>query len=198
MRVNNPATMAMVRGIVEGDMPIARVSESVSAYNVAATIAQTPIAEIFEEDRKTVKRASCARKTEKTLRIIAGDSEYEFDGSEDVDAEITGLAPSAWKNGKSGTLVLESAGTYQIYVPAGEGTLPGMGFSEIVHVGRLSETAFGAVHAIAGETASGSMMLCVRDGVIYVYAGEAGVFPNTLCTVNVSARRLFDSSEKHN
>ena len=53
MRVKNPATVQMIRDIIEGNTPPARVPECENAANVTESIGGAPLAEIFAADGAT-------------------------------------------------------------------------------------------------------------------------------------------------
>lgn len=184
MRVKNPATVRMIRDIIEGNTPPARVPESENAANVTESIGGAPLAEIFAADGKAVLNAACADKVKHAMKLTAGGHEYSFDGAAAVEIGLEGIAPSAWKNGRSGGLTVGGAGTYQCFVPAADGATRGV--SEILLVADLADTAFGALHPIAGKNA---VRVCVEQGVVTVYTGENARTP-TNCAVSV--RKLFD------
>lgn len=185
MRVKNPATVQMIRDIIEGNTPPARVPESENAANVTESIGGAPLAEIFAADGKAVLNAACADKVKHALKVTAGGRAYSFDGAAAMEIDLEGIAPSAWKNGRSGGLTVEGAGTYQFFVPAADGATRGV--SEILLVADLADTAFGALHPITGKNAA--VRVCVEQGVIMVYTGENARTP-TNCAVSV--RKLFD------
>ena len=102
MRVKNPATVQMIRDIIEGNTPPARVPESENAANVTESIGGAPLAEIFAADGKAVLNAACADKVKHALKLTAGGREYSFDGAAAAESDLEGIAPAAWKNGRSG------------------------------------------------------------------------------------------------
>lgn len=184
MRVKNPATVQMIQDILKGNTPPASVPMSENAANVTEKINGAPLAEIFAADGRTAKSAACADKVKYALNVTAGGRGYSFDGGAAVNIDLEGIAPSAWKNGRSGGLTIGGAGTYQIFVPAADGAARGV--SEILLVADLADTAFGALHPIAGKNA---VRVCVEQGVVTVYTGENA---QTAANCAVSVRKLFD------